>query len=140
MTGDSRLARAIPFPEFAPDHVLRFTTADLIELECLYSMPTGEAETVEGIRRRLTIPWMSEIERRLKINDAKFVTDAVRLGVKLPGGFDRPEFTEKVLGDLPFSPGSVTQKIADGILCAISGRSYADIMEERAAAEAAASA
>lgn len=133
---NDRLARAIPFPEFAPDHVLRLTTGDLIALESLYSVVDDDAR--KGFRDTPAVPWTAEIERRLKANDATFVRDAVRIGVKGPGGFNRPEMTDDALDDLPFGPAAVTQKIADAILCAITGRAYADLVEEREAAETAA--
>ncbi|MFK5596594.1 hypothetical protein ACFZ8E_06265 [Methylobacterium sp. HMF5984] len=129
MTADSRLSRAVPFPEFGPDHVLRFTTGDLIALESSYSVK-DDALGAD--------PWTKEIERRLQANDATFVREAVKLGVKKPGGFARPEMKDHEWDDLPFSPAAVTQKLADAILCAITGRAYADILQDREAAEGAA--
>jgi hypothetical protein len=130
-----RGAKAVPFSEFAPDHVLRFTTADLIALELVAYGITAEELEREQAQGKMREPWTRAIERRLSANDARFIQEAVRIGVKKPGGFDRPEIKPEDLADLPFAPAEIVRKIADALACAITGRAYADVIAEREAAE-----
>lgn len=133
-----RLAKAVPFPEWAPDHVLRFTTADLIALEdhCRLDLPEVTPEALAKLPREvIDIPWTRVLERRFAANDPRFIQTAVKLGVKKPGGHDRPEIKATDLADLPFAPAEIVRKLADAIMCAITGRAYADVLAEREVAE-----
>lgn len=134
----SRLEKAVPFPEFGADHVLRFTTADLIALEDHCRDALVRAETpADAQREALNIPWTRVLEQRFATNDPRFVQHAVRLGLKKPGGFDRVKMAESEWDDLPFAPAEIVRKLADAIMCAITGRAYADVLAEREAEETA---
>ena len=124
MPADSRPERAVPFSLMGPDLVLRFTTADLVTLSQTYKT-----------KDRL---WHDEIEHRLNELDSELIADALKLGLKGPGGFDRP--TGLDFKDLPFGLVEAVRPLADAIACAITGRSYASLVQERDAASSAASA
>lgn len=135
-----RMEKAVPFPEFAPDHVLRFTWADMIALElAAYGISAEELER-EHARGEMRPAWTRVIEQKFAANDTKLVRQAIKLALKKPGGIDRPTITDNDLNDLPFSPAEVIQKVADALACAITGRAYATMQEERRAAEEAAKA
>ena len=112
MTADSRLARAVPAPEFGADFVLRFTTGDLCEL-----------------REKHGLHWIAECQKFLEIADPVFIRDSLKIGLKGPGGFVRPENLD--LDDLPVAPGKMTVRISDAITAAVTGQSYADLLTER---------
>lgn len=140
MTADSRLSRAVPFPEWGPDLMLRFTTRDLCDLE-LYTLgidPTGSKKPVgeqlaEILSQRLKTSWADIAERLLDKVDAGFVREAVRVGLKKPGGIDHVKPSAEELDDLPFAPGAVVQKISDALFCAVSGVAYATVVQDREA-------
>lgn len=140
MTADSRLSRAVPFPEWGPDFALRFTTRDLCDLE-LYTLgidptdskrPVGE-QISEILTRRLQTSWAAIAEKLLNQEDAGFVREAVRVGLKKPGGIDHVKPSAEELDDLPFAPGAVVQKISDALFCAVSGVAYATVVQDREA-------
>lgn len=120
MPADSRLERAVPFDLIGADHVIRFTTKDLVDL-------------AEKFERRDGV-WYEEIERRLNKADAAVVQEALKLGLKAPGGFERP--TGINYADLPFALDQAVRPIADALFCAISGKAYAALVAERDAARA----
>lgn len=133
MTADSRLSRAVPLDELAPDHVLRFTWRDLIELElAAYGVSAEELDRdyAQGVVRE---PWTAVIDRRLGARDTHFIQEAIRIGAKKPGGFERPDLKPEDLADLPFAPETVIAKIDAALLCAITGKSFADIQKARSA-------
>lgn len=117
MIADSRLSRAVPFPLAGPDFVIRFTTKDLIDIAEKFEDETGE--------------WVSHIERRLRAADAVVVRKALEVGLKGPGGFTRPKGIE--YDDLPFGPDQAVRPISDALMCAITGKAYADVVAEREA-------
>lgn len=136
-----RMEKAVPFPEFAPDHVLRFTWADMVALEQAAYQEAADRMRVEvGQTPWTRTPWLKVIEQRFAVNDTAFIRQAIKLAVKKPGGIERPTMTDQDLNDLPFSPSEVVQKVADALACAITGRAYATMQEERRAAEEAAKA
>lgn len=135
----SRLEKAVPFPEFGADHVLRFTTGDLIALEDHCRDALVRAETpADAQREALNIPWTRVLQQRFDAKDPRFVQHAVRLGLKKPGGYERVKMAESEWDDLPFAPAEIVHKLVDAIICAINGRAYADVLAEREAEEAAA--
>lgn len=135
-----RAAKCVPLPELGPDHVLRFTWSDMIELELVAYGITAEELSREHARGVMREPWTATIERRLGARDTGFIQQAVRIGAKKPGGFERPDLKPEDLADLPFAPAEIVTKIFDALMCAITGKAYAEVQADRQAAEAKAAA
>lgn len=106
----------VPFPYLGDANnpvVLRYRTADLILLEEKYGAQ-----------------FTTEIPNRLIANSSACMVFCLRAGLK--DGEGRKPLTRGVdYDDLPFSVQDVTQEIIDAIALAITGRSYAALIEER---------
>ncbi|AWN47637.1 hypothetical protein DK419_16045 [Methylobacterium terrae] len=109
---DNRLARAVPFDMLAPDHVIRFKTADLVLIEAEFGKD-----------------WRKKIELALNDLEPQVLRRLVEIGAKGPGGFVPPTGVD--LDDLPFALADAIGPIADGLTCAITGKSHAAVLADR---------
>lgn len=111
----------VPFPylgDASNPVVLRYRTADLIMLEAKYGAQ-----------------FTTEIPNRLSTNSSECMVFCLRSGLKEADG--RKPLTKGVdYDDLPFSVQEVTDGICDAIALAITGRSYAQLIEDRREAAA----
>lgn len=106
----------VPFPYLGDANnpvVLRYRTADLIMLEQKYGAQ-----------------FTNEITNRLIGNSSECMVFCLRSGLKQADG--RKPLNKGVdYDDLPFGVQDVTQEIIDAIALAITGRSYAQLVEDR---------
>ncbi|CAM5769787.1 hypothetical protein [Bosea minatitlanensis] len=104
---------AVPFPEAGEGVVLRFRTIDLIKLEEKY----GESFT-------------EVISRLLSANSSACMVECLKHGLKKEDG--RTPFGRLDFNDLPFSIVEARESIFDAITCAITGQSFAALLDARA--------
>ena len=100
----------VPFPFAGDGAVLRFRTADLIKLEEIYG---------DG--------WQSTIHQGFDRQSHKTLVDCLRAGLKQEDG--RKPFARIDYDDLPFSLYEAAMPIIEAIALAISGQSYAALLE-----------
>lgn len=134
MTAGSRLARAVPAPEFGAGAVLLFVTADFVT-----------------IRKYLGPNYIAEAQRRLELLDPLFIGLAFDIGLKGPAGFTPPydrsiklfssssmrretsvwDAAAIIFEELPIAPADAATRISDALTSTITGKPYVDILLER---------
>lgn len=107
----------VPFPLVGDGTaVLRYRTADLVKLEQTYGLQ-----------------FTTEITEKLTSGSHQCLVECLRTGIKTEAG--RKPFAQIDYDDLPFSIWDAVPLILDAVSSAITGRSYAEILEARAEAD-----
>lgn len=112
MNATVRHINAVPFSLAGKGTVLRFRTIDLVHLESVYGENFGEV-----------------ISRMLNNGSSTCMVQCLKLGLKHPDGrkpFDRIDFD-----DLPFSVVEARDSIFDAITMALTGKSFATLLDAR---------
>jgi hypothetical protein len=107
----------VPFPHVGDGTaVLRYRTADLITLEQKYGLQ-----------------FTSVMTERLTSGSHECLVECLRAGIKREDG--RKPYAQIDYDDLPFAIWDAVPLILDAVSSAISGKSYAEILEARSGAE-----
>lgn len=108
----------VPFQLAGNGACFRFRTADLVQLSEKYKAPAK----AEGMN------WESYVERLLVYRDPACFVDCVKAGLKKDDG--RTPF-QISYDDLPFAPEQAAEPLLDALICALTGKSYAELLEKR---------
>lgn len=103
---------SVPFPCAGEGALLRFRTADLVALEKEF----GE-------------DWIKLISDRLNASSPSMLVACLKVGLKRADG--KEPWGEIDFNDLPFSPWNSREQIMDAVAMAITGKTYAAILDER---------
>jgi hypothetical protein len=112
MADANKYINAVPFPLAGEGAVLRYRTFDLIKIEEIFGESFAET-----------------ISKALNNNSSTCMVECLKHGLKHADG--RTAFSKVDWNDLPFSVHQAREAIFDAISCAITGQSFAAILEAR---------